>query len=193
MKIEENIRMDLKTYAIEQDLKLLETKREANRRITQPEYSLLFWPKQWAQQREIKNLDTFRLAEDKLFKFAQHVCQLRQQVRTRALRLAPSNLNGLISTNGQLTKLQRQMHRGHFSSQTEKVKKAMLKQDKEPTPTWQRKRTRTRHLSMKEIVDIVWQVVVGKERQADVARHFRISQCTVSKHVVRSRKDPAYL
>ena len=69
----------------------------------------------------------------------------------------------------------------------------MLKEDKEPTPTWLRKRTRKKKLSVDDIIDIVWQVYVSKEKHADVARQYRVLPCTISKHVTRFTRTPLYL
>jgi hypothetical protein len=63
----------------------------------------------------------------------------------------------------------------------------------EATPSLLRHRGKQHRLSLEEKVDVVWRVRMQHEFNKDVAKHYRISQQTVSRLVCQVRKKPGLL
>ena len=68
--------VQVQIYSIESELKSLELKREANRRLTESDHKLMFHPKEWARHTQIDSLDDFRLSDDQLLKIGQQVTKI---------------------------------------------------------------------------------------------------------------------
>ena len=64
---------------------------------------------------------------------------------------------------------------------------------KEPVPSLLRKRGKIRKLSLDDRVEVAWMIFMDKERQVDVAKHFHVTQPSISSLVSRLRKKPNML
>ena len=63
---EDDIRVRI--YSIDTEIKQQEVKREANKRLTIPQYQLLFYPKEFSQNNDLSSLDKFSLTQQQLFR-----------------------------------------------------------------------------------------------------------------------------
>ena len=67
------------------------------------------------------------------------------------------------------------------------------KEIKEQVPTALRKRGKTGRLSLEQRVEAAHMIFIKKERQTDVAKHFRVTQPAISVLVRRIMKKPSFL
>ena len=63
----------------------------------------------------------------------------------------------------------------------------------EETVIGRRKRSRRSKMRLEEIIDMLYQVFVGKELMKDVAKMFRVTPALVSKYVAKARRNPEIL
>ena len=147
---------------------------------------MLFYPKQFAAEKDITDLDHFKLTTDQLKRYAMQVQRLRTEIRQRAKRLEPSVERPQVDQRKQRSsKISQESNRQHSKLSTPV--------GKEPTPTLLRKRAQRRKLQLSDIIDIVHRVQIGKESEATVAKHYNVNQATVSRHVCKVRKRPELL
>lgn len=78
-------------HAIQTEVNIQKILRENNKRLTIPEYKLLFWPNEWARENLITDLEQFKLSDDQLKKIGKQATKIRTQLRARALRMTPEN------------------------------------------------------------------------------------------------------
>jgi hypothetical protein len=109
MKVNQSQRQQVRIYTIETELRHLQDRLDARRRLTVPEHELVFWPKDWARSVEIADLEQFRLPDEQLLKLGTQVSKVRAAIRARSLRLTPPPPVQLDGEPPQLTSLQRRI------------------------------------------------------------------------------------
>ena len=85
------------------------------------------------------------------------------------------------------------MSRGHYDNSRPEFSRYHDRLKKEATPSLKRHKGRKRRLSLDERIEAVHRVLVQKELQADVAKHFRVTAPTISRLVSKMEKRPALL
>jgi hypothetical protein len=119
--------------------------------------------------------------------------KLRSDLRERAIKLAEKENSLLSASDQQVAKVIKLSKRGHYDQKEIARLKLFKDIEQEETPTTLRKRTKKRNLTLEDKAEIAWKVFIEKERQADVARHFRMTLQGISKITSTLRKKPCLL
>ena len=93
----------------------------------------------------------------------------------------------------EVSSLARRIHRGDFNAG--RLRKEQLRPDfKEPVPTGARRRMKKRPpLTTGDKLSIAHQVLIGHEKQADVAKMHRVSTGVVAALMLKARRSPQFL
>ena len=78
MKVVPEAEVRVSIHTIETEIQRHAIKREANRRITEPEHQLLFWPKDFARKNSITGLEQYRLPDEQLKKLGVQLSKVRK-------------------------------------------------------------------------------------------------------------------
>jgi hypothetical protein len=157
------------------------------------DWQLLFHPRAWAKEKDFEDLAQWQLSEDRLYKYAKMTSKLRAVLRERAIKFAEKEGQQFSASEAQVAKVVRLSSRGHYDQREIARLKLFKGLVQEETPSSLRKRTGRRKLTLDDKVQIAWKVLVGKERQADVARHFRMTEQGISRITSLLRKKPNLL
>jgi hypothetical protein len=92
-----------------------------------------------------------------------------------------------------VSRLAQRIRRGEYNDGA--AKKELLRPDfSEPVPIGQRKRSRKRGpLSIGSKIDIVYRILINFEKQAEVAREFRVSSQVVAQLMMKAKKNKQFL
>ena len=93
----------------------------------------------------------------------------------------------------EVSRLAQRIRRGEYNDGA--AKKELLKPDfSEPVPVGRRKRSRKRGpLSIGNKIDIVYRMLINFEKQAEVAREFRVSPQVVAHLMMKAKKNKQFL
>jgi hypothetical protein len=117
----------------------------------------------------------YSLGEKRLKSLGVEVSKLREKLREHALSLDKSEALDHGQDVHEVSRLAQRIRRGEYKDGS--AKKSLLTPDfSEPVPVGQRKRSRKRGpLSIGSKIDIVYRVLIDFEKQAEVAREYRVS------------------
>lgn len=82
---------------------------------------------------------------------------------------------------------------GYYSGQHSNRRQALRAEIKSETPPLLRKRTKSRRMTLEEMVKAAHMVFIDKESQAVVAKYFRRTLSAISALVCRLRRKPSLL
>jgi hypothetical protein len=157
------------------------------------DWKLLFHPKGFAKDKDFDLLTSWTLNADKLHKFAKMTTKLRADIRKRAIKMAEKEGHQFSTSETKVAKVIKLTSRGHYDNQELARKAHFSGTGMEKTPTLLRKRTKKRNLNLDDKIEIAWKVFMEKEKQADVARHFRMTTPAISRFTSMLRKKPSML
>ena len=177
----------IKIYGLFAEIELQKHLRDENRRSTLSSWKMIFWPKDFAKQFNIEDLEKFRLNAKQMERHGVNVSNQRSILRKRALELQQMLQQEENKNQNEESKLLKRVNQGYYAFSASSKKIMDLKLAKEPTPTFSRKRGKKAHLSVTEKIDAIHKVVVLKESYAAVARHYRVSVSTISKYVTQNK------
>ena len=156
-------------------------------------WKMLFHPREFAKDKDFDSFDDWIIKEDKLFKFAKSTNKLRADLRKRAVRMAEVIGASISDSDPVVAKVITNVRNGHWDQRVKKKKDFFKSMTKEPVPSLLRKRGKIRKLSLDDRVEVAWMIFMDKERQVDVAKHFHVTQPSISSLVSRLRKKPNML
>ena len=156
-------------------------------------WRMLFYPRGFALEHQIESLEPWRLKEKQLEEIGKAVTKLREQIRQRATILEGQGQAQQPGGAQTLSSIVKKTRSGQHERQLEREQRQARAELKEETPSQARKKGKQRRLSLEQKVEAAWMVFVQMEKQADVARHFRVSAWVISKLMSGIRKKPALL
>ena len=118
---------------------------------------------------------------------------MRAEIRKRAIKQAEADGRAFLDSELAVAKVVKQTHDGHWDEKVRAKKETIGKEIKEQVPTALRKRGKTGRLSLEQRVEAAHMIFIKKERQTDVAKHFRVTQPAISVLVRRIMKKPSFL
>ena len=138
-------------------------------------------------------METYKLGVKRLRSLGIEVSKLRNNLREAALQ----HDKGVAFVQGQdihdVSRLAQRIRRGDYNDGA--LKKQLLRPDfSDMTAVGSRRYSRKRKpLSTEDKIDITHRVLVQFEKQADVAKQYRVSSQVVSSLVSRAKSDKSYL
>ena len=157
------------------------------------EWELLFYPKGFVAEHEIGSLDQFRLTAEMMQKLGNITTRLRADIKQRALEMINGLPGAQRSELDEICRLRVRKRMEDCDSQLAAQRSSMLRIGREPTSTWKRRKRKLRRLALEDKVEALHMVLVNKESQATVARHFRVTAPTISRLVRTALKNPRVL
>ena len=118
---------------------------------------------------------------------------MRAEIRKRAIKQAEADGRAFLDSELAVAKVVKQTHSGHWDEKVKSKIVAAAKEIKEEVPTALRKRGKTGRLSLEQRVEAAHMIFIRKERQADVAKHFRVTQPAISVLIRRLKKKLSFL
>ena len=119
-------------------------------------------------------------------KHGKAVSRLRKGLRERALEYG--SVDDLA-----VSKLRKRMGRGYYEQPTDEQQRLRVKESPKLTPSLLRHKSLKRIISTADKIDIVHRVLVQKEKQSEVAKHYRRTVAAISRIVCAITKKPAIL
>ena len=85
------------------------------------------------------------------------------------------------------------MGRGYYEQPTDEQQRLRVKEDHKVTPSLLRHKSLKRRINGSDKIDIVHRVLIQKEKQSEVAKHYRRTEAAISRIVCVVTKKPAIL
>ena len=105
---------------------------------------------------------------------------MRAEIRKRAIKQAEADGRAFLDSELDVAKVVKQTHNGHWNEKVRTSSGTKTKEIEEQVPTALRKRGKNRNLSLEQRIEAAHMIYIIKERQADVAKHFRVTQPAIS-------------
>ena len=148
----------------------------------------MFLPTAYAKEHLDITMDLYRLGEKRLKTLGIEVSKLREKLREAAMKRDKDVAFEQGKDIHEVSTLAKRIRRGEYNDGA--IQKQLLKPDfNERIPMGQRRRSRKRGpLSINDRVDIVYRMLIKFEKQAEVAREYRVSQQVVASLVHKAKK-----
>ena len=138
-------------------------------------------------------MDSYAIGEKRLRSFGIEVSKLREDLRKVALHQAKKEAQDQEQDIMDISRLARRISRGEFRDNA--LEKQQLKPDfDQSVAISSRQRSKRRGpLSTSEKVAIVYSMLISFEKQAEVAREYRVSQQVIAHLMMKAKKNKQFL
>jgi hypothetical protein len=138
-------------------------------------------------------MEQYKLGERRLKNLGVEVSYLREKLRRTALYLDKGSVLDTGKEVHEVSRLAMRIRRGEYNIQDEK--KFMLREDfDEPVPHHSRKVSKKRKpFTIANKIDIVYKVIIEHDKQADVAKEYRVRPGVIASLIHKSKKKPGFI
>ena len=172
--------LDVGSYELETDMAVFQNQPRLLPPRREIEWAPLFLPTTYAREHEDISLETYRLGEKRLRTLGVEVSKVREKLREAALLCDKSYAFEQGKDIHVVSSLAKRMRRGEYRDGA--TKNRLLRPDfNERVAIGERRVSRKRKpLSINDRISIVHKMMVQFEKQADVAKEYRVSQQVVA-------------